>query len=617
MYRKLVLLVLVSVLLFSAVLGAGLVERRVDVASSGDSGLEALSGSGESGSVDWWPMYHHDLNHTGYSTSKAPETNRTRWKYAASAFYSSPAVFDGKVYVGSNDNNLYCLNATSGAHIWHYTTGDWIWSSPAVADGRVYVGSRDNNLYCLNATSGAHIWHYQTTGFFSSPSVAYGKVYVGGRDHNVYCLDAYSGAFIWSYTAGDFFYSSPAVANGRVYIYSYDKKLYCLNATTGAHVWNYTLPGYAIGYYSPTIAGDTVFAGSSSGVVALNASTGTLIWSYASGGVDTCPATVNDRVYVNGANMLHCLNASTGSPIWNYTVDSAYTVNSSPSVADGKVYVGSPDYKVYCLDASTGAFIWSYKTGASVSLSSPAVANGVVYVGSTDGYLYAFGSHDIAITSVTPSTAEPYSGQTVNITVVVENKGSYNENFSVNAYSDSVLVGSLMVTNSIGGTEETLTFSWNTTDVLGGYYTISANATIVPGETDTADNNFIDGTITVTSPVRIAEVIPCNQTGYPKDAFKLGTLAFFKVTINSTALIPQNTLITINLYDNASITIGVESIQGPLLPGTSTYIFGLSIPSTATIGTATVYACAYTDWPSQGGFPHCPEMSVALEITGP
>jgi hypothetical protein len=200
--------------------------------------------------------------------------------------------------------------------------------------------------------------------------------------------------------------------------------------------------------------------------------------------------------------------------------------------------------------------------------------------------------------------------------VVAKNEGSFGT-FDVSTYYDSTLIGTQTVTDLPQDEEKTLAFSWNTTDVPGGYYTISANSTNVPGETDTADNNFIDGTITVTSPVRIAEVIPCNQTGYPKDAFKLGTLAFFKVTINSTALIPQNTLITINLYDNASITIGVESIQGPLLPGTSTYIFGLSIPSTATIGTATIYACAYTDWPSQGGFPHCPEMPATLEITGP
>jgi outer membrane protein assembly factor BamB len=58
-------------------------------------------------------------------------------------------------------------------------------------------------------------------------------------------------------------------------------------------------------------------------------------------------------------------------------------------VANGVVYVGSNDGKVYGLDASTGAFLWSYATGNIVE-SSPAVANGVVYVGSFDAKIYAF-----------------------------------------------------------------------------------------------------------------------------------------------------------------------------------------------------------------------------------
>ena len=39
---------------------------------------------------------------------------------------SSPAVADGKVYVGSYDSKVYCLNAATGAHIWNYTTGDCV-----------------------------------------------------------------------------------------------------------------------------------------------------------------------------------------------------------------------------------------------------------------------------------------------------------------------------------------------------------------------------------------------------------------------------------------------------------------------------------------------------------
>ena len=38
-------------------------------------------------------------------------------------------------------------------------------------------------------------------------------------------------------------------------------------------------------------------------------------------------------------------------------------VDSSPAVADGRVYVGSDDGRVYCLDASTGAQVWNYTTG--------------------------------------------------------------------------------------------------------------------------------------------------------------------------------------------------------------------------------------------------------------
>ena len=44
---------------------------------------------------------------------------------------------------------------------------------------------------------------------------------------------------------------------------------------------------------------------------------------------------------------------------------------------------------MYALNASTGAVVWSYATGGYVR-SSPTVADGVVYVGSYDHNLYAF-----------------------------------------------------------------------------------------------------------------------------------------------------------------------------------------------------------------------------------
>jgi len=61
---------------------------------------------------------------------------------------------------------------------------------------------------------------------------------------------------------------------------------------------------------------------------------------------------------------------------------------SSPTVANGVVYIGSGDQHVYALESATGALRWSFATGDVVH-GSPAVVDGVVYVGSFDRNLYA------------------------------------------------------------------------------------------------------------------------------------------------------------------------------------------------------------------------------------
>ena len=69
-------------------------------------------------------------------------------------------------------------------------------------------------------------------------------------------------------------------------------------------------------------------------------------------------------------------------------------VYSSPAIgADGTVYVGSSDNKLYAISppasGTTGVLKWSFTAGNDVS-SSPAIgADGTVYVGSYDGRLYA------------------------------------------------------------------------------------------------------------------------------------------------------------------------------------------------------------------------------------
>jgi len=452
-----------------------------------------------------WPMFHHDLNHTGYSSSSGPTTNQTLWTYTTGGYvYSSPAVADGRVYVGSIDDNVYCLNASNGVSIWNYATGDFVGSSPAVADGRVYVGSYDDNVYCLDVSTGAKIWNY-TTGaeVMSSPAVAGGMVFVGSFDWNVYCLDAYTGAKIWNYTTGHYVLPSPAVADGRVYVGSDDCNVYCLDAYTGTKIWNYTTGAEVMS--SPAVAGGMVFVGSVDwNVYCLDAYTGAKIWNntiiY---GTISSPTVVDGRVYIGaGDSNVYCLDASDGTKIWNYTTGG--DVVSSPAVAGGMVYVGSFDDKVYCLDASDGAWVWSYTTGSGVG-SSPAVADGRVYVGSYDNKTYAFGDvHDVAVTNVTTCKdgCDPFvtvgQNRTMHINVTVENQGNYTETFNVTVYANATMINqTLLVMPSATSIE--LKIVWNATLPYGNY-SLSAVADTVSGEVDDQDNARDGSTVFVTIP---------------------------------------------------------------------------------------------------------------------
>jgi hypothetical protein len=74
--------------------------------------------------------------------------------------FSSPAVANGVVYVGSNDHNLYAFDAagvtncsgtpTTCTPLLAATTGGFVTSSPAVANGVVYAGSDDHKLYAYH-----------------------------------------------------------------------------------------------------------------------------------------------------------------------------------------------------------------------------------------------------------------------------------------------------------------------------------------------------------------------------------------------------------------------------------------------------------------------------------
>jgi outer membrane protein assembly factor BamB len=183
-----------------------------------------------------WPQFRDQPSHHGHNGTEnvlspltVPGMNLA-WSFTTgSSVFSSPAVADGMVYIGSGDGNVYALSVSTGAKLWSFSAGIFVLSSPAVANGVVYVGAVDANVYALSASTGAKLWSFLPSGVVpSSPAVANGVVYVGCADANVYALSASTGAELWSFHTSGVVCSSPAVANGVVYIGSFDGNVYAL-----------------------------------------------------------------------------------------------------------------------------------------------------------------------------------------------------------------------------------------------------------------------------------------------------------------------------------------------------------------------------------------------------
>ena len=105
--------------------------------------------------------------------------------------------------------------------------------------------------------------------------------------------------------------------------------------------------------------------------------------------------------------------------------------------------------------------------------------------------------HDIAVLTVSPSKTLVYTGEIINIYVVVKNEGSYIESFNATAFYDSNVVGTLFVNSLHPDDEKLLVFYWNTRNVTEGNYTLSAEANVVPGEANIDNNRFVDGVVWV------------------------------------------------------------------------------------------------------------------------
>jgi outer membrane protein assembly factor BamB len=398
------------------------------------------------------------------------------WKFTTGGpVYASPAYYNGNIYIGSDDGNLYCLDALTGSKQWEFKTGGLIRCRPAISAGNVYFASDDGYLYSLNASSGVQNWSYNignhikrilpdlntSTGnlwdyFQSSPCIDSGTVYIGSADSCLYAIDTL-GNYKWKVATKGLVRSSPCVYQNNVYVGSWDGFIYSISKSNGSVIWKFNLQGPVMP--SPYIADTILYCGSRGYVFdAINAVTGKLIWkyNYINPYVESSATFGNGFVYVGSSddNNVYSFNAQTG--VLNWTCHASGTTWSSPIYDNGTLFIGMASYSKYsmvqeqggailALNATNGKINWKLNCGKTPFIggvvSSPAVINNVVYYGSLDSNVYAVVNNTTGIENKQGSSSMPKEYQLINYpnpfnpTTNISYTIPVNENISLKVYN--------------------------------------------------------------------------------------------------------------------------------------------------------------------------------------
>jgi eukaryotic-like serine/threonine-protein kinase len=310
------------------------------------------------------------------------------WSFACEdEVRGAPTYHGGVLYIGSYDNNLYALNATSGEFLWKYAADGGVVSRPLVHDNQVYFGSEDRGLYAVAAHNGRINWSYFSEGpVRSSPSLAEGHIFVGSDDNRMHALNAVTGRAAWRADSGAPVRSTPLISNDFVYYGNENGELYCVDYS-GVMKWRFNARRAITS--SPRIANGVLYVGSVDNTLyALDARSGWALWRLRLNKPTISTPWIEENLLFTGAadGVIYCIDTNTTKEVWRFQTE--HQVTGSPIIHKDSLYCGSVDGHLYCLEYRTGRLRWKFKTNGPIT-GTPAAANDIVYIGSTDHRVYA------------------------------------------------------------------------------------------------------------------------------------------------------------------------------------------------------------------------------------
>lgn len=541
-----------------------------------------------------WPMFRHDLKHTGRTPYTGPAAPVVAWSYPTDhGIASSPTIgADGTIYVGVGWYHLFtsfadsCLLALNpdGSLKWCFQSRKGFFASPTLGpDGTIYVSSLAGNLLAVedSITYGKLKWSTGLQYFFlkGSPTLAPdGMIYIGSPSFFFYAINP-DGAIEWQHMTGWCIISTPAIADdGTIYCGSKDHYLYAFDPELQEMKWRAPTGTFYDGHLvdaSPAIGPDgTIYVGTdqfgAQGRTPIPVDTsfwafnpdGSRKWAFATGsGVESSPAIGPDGSIYFGSydGYLYAVTDAGNEGVLQWKFQTGDAIDGSPTVdGNGIIYFGSRDSTLYALYPD-GSVKWTFTAGDGFESSPTIDGNGMLYIGCFDGNLYALGTGapDAGVTAITaPDTVE--LGMSYIPRAVIRNFRADPLSFAVECvidqhgiifYTDTIAVSDLP-----GGQIDERQFDfWDTEGATHGMYTVTVS-TLLAGD-DNTNNDAISTTVVVTpSP---SGILTDEENGALPGKFFLSQNYPnpFNPTTRIEFVLPEASFVTLKVYDLRGVEI--------------------------------------------------------------
>ena len=146
-------------------------------------------------------------------------------------------------------------------------------------------------------------------------------------------------------------------------------------------------------------------------------------------------------------------------------------------------------------------------------------------------------------------------------------------------------------------------------DAVAGTYEVTATGSIDA----ITFHKSIEFTVNSSLKTSIVSVQPTDQQGNPVSNFTKGRLNYVKVIIASNS--SSSMLVSVNVFDSNSTTLGVGSVKSSFGSGNSEILISFFVPDYSVRGTGNIYVNALSDWPSMGGLPVTHEQVSRVQIS--